>query len=80
VLLDGQGSDEVLFGYPMQMGALIVNCAQRGEARWRRWATFFHLGRRDPHRSARFRLLSSAAVPRTAVALPALCPELLRAP
>ncbi len=60
VLLDGQGADEVLFGYPMQMGALIINALRRrGPAA--ALATFFQLGRQDPERSARFRLLSSAA-------------------
>jgi len=54
------------------MGALIVNALKR-RGPVAALATFFHLGRRDPHRSARFRLLSSAAFLATAVALPALC-------
>jgi asparagine synthase (glutamine-hydrolysing) len=60
VLLDGQGSDEVLFGYPMQMGALIINALKR-RGPVAALATFFQLGRRDPQRTARFRLLSSGA-------------------
>jgi asparagine synthase (glutamine-hydrolysing) len=60
VLLDGQGSDEVLFGYPTQMGALIVNALKTRDPA-AALAIFFQLGRRDPQRSARFRLLSSGA-------------------
>lgn len=60
VLLDGQGSDEILFGYPMQVGALIVNALKtRGPAA--ALALFVQLGRQDPQRSPRFRLLSTGA-------------------
>lgn len=60
VLLDGQGADEVLLGYPMQVGVLILNALKtRGPAA--ALSTFWELGRQDPQRSAKFRLLAAGA-------------------
>lgn len=60
VLLDGQGADEVLLGYPMHVGTLIMNALKtRGPAA--ALAAFIQLGRQDPQRSLRFRLLSTGA-------------------
>ncbi len=60
VLLDGQGADEVLLGYPMQVGMLISNALKtRGPVA--ALTAFIQLGSQDPQRSARFRLLSTGA-------------------